>query len=516
MNRLRLCTIAVLVLSLSLATGTRVTSQQLPQTFRTPCAIDSGILDSTDATPETETHCIAFSTRIDVAEAAWVQLHFDAATRLPTGTIVRTTSLADGARQELDARTLETYRHWTAAFNGASVLLEVLAPTGSGSASARVVVSETLSGRAPTLEESVCGFLDHRIETHDPRVGRLWLGCTGFLVGPDTMLTAGHCFRPPEDAPRILEMAVPQSDPLTGQWTRAHPDDQYPFVLHEARDGGFGADWAVCRVLPNGSTGLLPTEREGGSWYPILRAADLASLGPATSLAVVGHGETASTALPLRLNAAQTAAVGTLVSMTDSTVCHDVDTTAGNSGSPILDASTGAVVAIHTHGGCTALSGCNRGTRIDVPELRRALASASPSRAAAWFGPGCAGTFGTPELSLRWPATTTTGRVILEVHSLPGRPTIVWIAQAARDPAVELTDLGAPGCSFHVDSTGLATFIESADGDGVARVSITLPHGEAATWFAQAAVLDPAANALGLAFTRALRVTTGPRTPSAR
>src|SRR5690606_2557474 len=53
---------------------------------------------------------------------------------------------------------------------------------------------------------------------------------------------------------------------------------------------------------------------------------------------------------------------------------YQADTTGGNSGSPVIDDSTGLAIGIHTHGGCTSSSGANAGTAIEHPALQAALA----------------------------------------------------------------------------------------------------------------------------------------------
>ncbi|MDO8632706.1 MAG: hypothetical protein Q7R41_19665 [Phycisphaerales bacterium] len=51
-----------------------------------------------------------------------------------------------------------------------------------------------------------------------------------------------------------------------------------------------------------------------------------------------------------------------------------VDTTSGNSGSPVEHLISGLVYAIHTHGGCTDPGGANQGTAIDRQDLQDAIA----------------------------------------------------------------------------------------------------------------------------------------------
>lgn len=45
----------------------------------------------------------------------------------------------------------------------------------------------------------------------------------------------------------------------------------------------------------------------------------------------------------------------------------------GNSGSPVVHEETGEAIGVHTHGGCSATGGSNKGTRIDVPAFKLAV-----------------------------------------------------------------------------------------------------------------------------------------------
>ncbi len=69
---------------------------------------------------------------------------------------------------------------------------------------------------------------------------------------------------------------------------------------------------------------------------------------------------------------------------------------------------------------------------------------------------------------------------------------------------LSLSALGAPGCALLV--SGDATRLVATDAGGAAAVSITVPHVPSlldATFFEQFAVLDPAANGFGFAFSNA-------------
>jgi trimeric autotransporter adhesin len=72
-------------------------------------------------------------------------------------------------------------------------------------------------------------------------------------------------------------------------------------------------------------------------------------------------------------NQIQQTHTGPLYSVTNSRLLYVTDTTGGNSGSPIIEESTGRAVGVHTHGGCYSTGGANSGTRATVSEFWNAL-----------------------------------------------------------------------------------------------------------------------------------------------
>src|SRR5690606_1209852 len=65
---------------------------------------------------------------------------------------------------------------------------------------------------------------------------------------------------------------------------------------------------------------------------------------------------------------------GPYSSLSGTTVRYRVDTTGGNSGSPVENESdAGKVIGIHTHGGCTSSGGSNAGTAIQHTGIQNAL-----------------------------------------------------------------------------------------------------------------------------------------------
>lgn len=354
-----------------------------PPHQRTESAVDSGYLDNT-----TDAEKVVFSQRIHYADTGWLQFRLGEVTHLPAGSFLRFTAEKDRGVQRHDGRTLGEWGNWSAAFNGDAVQLELVAAPRTRN---RVRVIEVIRGLhvAAKPPESICGTTDDRVKSSDPRQGRLWLGCTGWLIGTvatsgvDLMLTAGHCTT---TGTRILELNVPDST-SSGGLVRSAPNDQYPYVEVSGLNGGIGADWRVCTVGRNSTTGKLPTEANGGNWYK-LGAVPTSTSGQ--NITITGYGTTSPAN---SLNQVQKIHTGPLSQINATSLCYATDTSGGNSGSPIIDATTGNAVGIHTHGGCGTTGGCNSGTRIDRQDLQAAIAAAGKVAGAfTLFGTGCRGT----------------------------------------------------------------------------------------------------------------------------
>ena len=58
-----------------------------------------------------------------------------------------------------------------------------------------------------------------------------------------------------------------------------------------------------------------------------------------------------------------------------SSLQYAVDTTGGDSGSPVINDGTGEAIGIHTHAGCSAGGGANNGTSLNLPALQNVLAT---------------------------------------------------------------------------------------------------------------------------------------------
>lgn len=245
----------------------------------------------------------------------------------------------------------------------------------------RTLDSTELSGQEDWLSsevEDLCGP-DNRDPSDDKRVGRLMpVGCTGWLIGNDLALTAGHC--DVGEQMDIIEFQVPQSA-QNGDTKPANPDDQYPVIKASIKKQytGIGDDWAVFRIGPNSNTGKLPGVQQGG-YFKLSRRAR-----PATAK-VTGFGVDDTPPGPAggrnQDNQTQQTEDGegsATVSYFESNGQHGsyfrytADTKGGNSGSPVFAQSDGAevAIAIHTNAGCE--TGGNHGTALDNEDLRDAI-----------------------------------------------------------------------------------------------------------------------------------------------
>ena len=237
--------------------------------------------------------------------------------------------------------------------------------------------------------------VDNRVASNDGRVGRLFFGgCTAWLISNGRLLTAGHCadFDPDQGGPLlpdgvldlsgVVEFNVPPSLP-NGTTVAADPDDQYPINTGSVTwrfDGegqGLGKDWAVFTVNENANTGLTPFQAQGGFFRTT-------NGNPAVSntIRITGMGldntPPGSTGNRNAQNFTNQTSTGGYVeeNSSGSNIWHRyaVDTTGGNSGSPIIWNSNGFTIGIHTNAGCAANgTGANNGTSFEVNALENAI-----------------------------------------------------------------------------------------------------------------------------------------------
>lgn len=126
-----------------------------------------------------------------------------------------------------------------------------------------------------------------------------------------------------------LHFNVPAS---TGSGTIVAPPvaDQYPIdtTSFQSSNGGVGNDWGYFGAFPNSNTGLTP-------WQAYRTAFDVQLPPSSTSgnqIRITGFGVDTGSA-----NQTTQTHVGSLTSITTSSLSYNADTTGGNSGSPVVD-----------------------------------------------------------------------------------------------------------------------------------------------------------------------------------
>ncbi|UCD74336.1 MAG: S46 family peptidase [Phycisphaerales bacterium] len=333
--------------------------------------VDIGI-DSGPIVNLTSERTVVYSTTVSVPESSWLRLVL-IGTRLgkaPEGgapTVLRISSVRDGAAHRLNSTTLRQWQFTSAYMNGDRLLVEVIADPGA--AESRVMIPRGWAGPMGTTELSICGPTDDRELSDDPRVGRNYpTGCTSWLIDDANHcnLTAGHCA---DDGLQVVEFNVPLSNP-DGTINHPGPEDQYsvdPVSVQTNGGQGVGDDWAYFGCFPNSNTGLTPYEAQGDYFVLVFPPP-----ADGQDIRITGYGTT-SYPVPPEWNKAQKTHVGPYFDFYGTTVMYTTDTTGGNSGSPVIFDDTGEAIGIHTHGGCNDYGG-NHGTGANHDGLQYALA----------------------------------------------------------------------------------------------------------------------------------------------
>ncbi len=319
---------------------------------------------------DVEDRRVVASTVVTVPNAAWLRIVMSGTTLggdpAAEGAQIRLTSLADGGEQILNGESLGWSEGWSVFLNGDSVLVEVLA---SGSQPSSTLVIDRVIAGEPTMGwgvRTICGATDDRALSSDPRQGRLSMGCTGWLINDlnGGFLTAGHCGG---TGTSTVSFNVPLST-STGGLVASAPADQYTFEATSIQftNGGVGNDWEYFGTVPNTTTGWTAIQVQNAR-YTLANAT-----ATSTPIRITGYG-TVAAPVSLTWNQVQKTHLGTTSSLSGTTVRYNTDTTGGNSGSPVVNESTGLAIGIHTHGGCTSTGGTNAGTARQHTGLTAAL-----------------------------------------------------------------------------------------------------------------------------------------------
>jgi formylglycine-generating enzyme required for sulfatase activity len=316
-----------------------------------------------------------YSEVVSSPDAGWLRVIFDpAVTTLEDSNdgdgaaFLRITSLHDGFEQILNATTLAEWGFTSAYFNGDAVRVELVASEGG---TGRVAVLGAHAGMAMDGGvATICGPTDDRCQSSDPRVGRIMpVGCTAWLFDnqQNAMLSAGHCV-PGFNyaAPEVVQFQVPKSS-QDGTVQHPSPSDQYAIdpASVQFRGNGDGDDWAHFGVFSNSTTGLSPFAAQGMRSF-VRASANSSGLVRITGFGVDDGWENQTNQTHVGMTSG--AGPGPVVS-------YVVDTTGGNSGSPIIRESDGAAIGIHTNGECTASGDANFGVTFANADLLQAIAN---------------------------------------------------------------------------------------------------------------------------------------------
>lgn len=219
----------------------------------------------------------------------------------------------------------------------------------------------TMSVQSFAGVQTICGEEDDRVLSFDTKIGRLFegekhAGCTVTMISESCGISAGHC----EPVLVNAEFNTPIS--IDGEPQASRPQDTYQIDKETiiSVNNGPGDDWAVMNFKPNSLTGKLPGEAQG--FYTV----SFETPEKGSELMITGYGRDSND--PDK-NFAQQTHSGKLKKMGGlfygkTVFSHTVDTMGGNSGSTVINVSTGKVMGIHTHGGCGRTSGANMGTLI--------------------------------------------------------------------------------------------------------------------------------------------------------
>lgn len=385
MNRISArCSVGFSALLMFMLAGTPAGAQDAPMEFEhVPLALDSGVILLGDG--GRTGGGVAYTEAVSVPGAAWVRVWFGESV-LPDGAELVVTSALSGAVHRLNAETLAQWSSSSAYLAGDTAFVDLVylgdgpgdGPgdgLGGGIASARVSVVGVDAGLPPIEARSICGPTDDRVLSNDPRASRIApRGCTAWLFNnrSNSAMTANHCDPRSGD---VLWFNVPLRT-STGSAVPPDPEHQYPVDPASVQDSvssSIGNDWAVFGVFNNSNTGLSPVDAQLDS-YLLATEMPPADERPVT---IIGYGTTSSP-VPRAWNAVQKTHSGPLTSTSGTTIRYRPDTTGGNSGSAVLDATTGRVLGIHTNGGCSSsgTTSSNSGTSIANAGLRAAVMQA--------------------------------------------------------------------------------------------------------------------------------------------
>lgn len=213
--------------------------------------------------------------------------------------------------------------------------------------------------------QTLCSENDTRVLSYRSPIGRILSKrkkpmCTGSLVSRYCGVTAGHC----ASKMKWIEFNVPVS--TEDGYVRSSRRDLYRISRKRRvkESSGVGRDYAVFQLKKN-----KRSKRHAGDIQGYLRLGVEEPL-VGQELDVIGYGTASDPVLHL----SQKSATGELIQAGNHVLKYRVDTTGGNSGSPILLSGTNKLVGIHAQGAChSQQESGNYGTSVLSPELYNAI-----------------------------------------------------------------------------------------------------------------------------------------------
>jgi|GEM_PF-867125 len=199
---------------------------------------------------------------------------------------------------------------------------------------------------------SVIGTDDRRKVTANPAIVQIqrngYNHCTGWMIADDTLVTAAHCLYDWSRDDWVPKLTFRPSD--WSQWSYEFASQTW-ISSEYARSGSADSDWGVVKF----------PRPISASWF---------GMKPSTNPSELTGERATITGFPgekgrglIRDYAQLWPADGILQAGTEARVCYSIDTTGGQSGSPVYLGDRTAV-AIHSHGAGNGACSGNSGVRI--------------------------------------------------------------------------------------------------------------------------------------------------------
>lgn len=200
--------------------------------------------------------------------------------------------------------------------------------------------------------DSVIGKDDRKRATANPAIVQIqrngYNHCTGWMIADDTLITAAHCLYDWSGNDWIPKLTFRPSD--WSQWSYEFASQRW-ISSEYARSGSADSDWGVVKFPRPVST----------NWFGMKPSTEASELVGERATITGFPGEKGRGLI--RDYAQLWSANGTLQAGTKSRVCYTIDTTGGQSGSPVYLGDRTAV-AIHSQGIGNGVCTGNSGVRI--------------------------------------------------------------------------------------------------------------------------------------------------------